>query len=319
MNSTLNRREFLELAGLASAGIAGVVFASGLHPARAATGNGAQADDFMFLQMSDTHWGFSGPAVNPDAAVTLEKAVATVNTLERQPDFIVFTGDLTHTTDDPQERRTRLAQFRDIAGKLKVKDVRFMAGEHDASLDHGEAYREFFGDLHYTFDHKGVHFIVLDNVSDPAGIVGAEQLKWLRADLDRVPRDTPIVVLTHRPLFDLYPDWDWYTRDGSDAIQALMPHEYVTVFYGHIHQEHHHQTGHIAHHAAKGLMYPLPAPGSVPKKAPIPWDAAKPYNGLGVRTVQAKASGAPYSLTELPVTKAVSQAEQFGIDPYGGA
>ena len=67
-------------------------------------------DDFFFLQMSDTHWGFTGPAVNPEAAVTLEKAVATVNSLERQPDFIVFTGDLTHTTDDPQERRTRLAQ-----------------------------------------------------------------------------------------------------------------------------------------------------------------------------------------------------------------
>jgi len=34
-----------------------------------------------------------------------------------------------------------------------------MPGEHDASLDRGEAYQEFFGDLHYTFDHNGVHFI----------------------------------------------------------------------------------------------------------------------------------------------------------------
>ncbi len=300
MNRTLKRREFLELAGLASAGVAGVVFASALPRAAAAK---SPKDDFMFLQMSDTHWGFTGPAVNPDAAVTLEKAVASVNGLERQPDFIVFTGDLTHTTDDPQERRNRLAQFRDIVSKLKVKDVRFMAGEHDAALDKGEAYREFFGDLHYTFDHKGIHFIVLDNVSDPAGAIGDTQLKWLRADLEHVDRDTPVVVLTHRPLFDLAPDWDWATRDGADAVQVLMSHEYVTVFYGHIHQEHHYQTGHIAHHAAKGLMYPLPAPLSVPKKAPIPWDPAKPYNGLGFRTVQTKSSGAPHSLTEWPVTK----------------
>src|ERR1700751_707358 len=126
MKSTVNRREFLEVAGLASAGIAGVVFASGLPHAAAA--KSARQDDFMFLQMSDTHWGFTGPAVNPDAAVTLQKAVATVNSLARQPDFIVFTGDLTHTTDDPQERRTRLAQFRDIVSKLKVKPVHFMAG-----------------------------------------------------------------------------------------------------------------------------------------------------------------------------------------------
>jgi calcineurin-like phosphoesterase family protein len=303
MKSTVNRREFLELAGLASTGIAGVVFASGLPPTRAAAANRTREDDFIFLQMSDTHWGFTGPAVNPDSAVTLPKAVDAVNSLERQPDFIVFTGDLTHTTDDAQERRTRLAQFRDIVGKLHAQNVRFMAGEHDASLDHGEAYHEFFGDLHYTFDHKGIHFIVLDNVSDPSGALGEAQLKWLRADLDHVDREAPIVVLTHRPLFDLAPDWDWATRDGAEAVQALMSHEYVTVFYGHIHQEHHHQTGHIAHHAAKGLMYPLPAPMSVPKKAPLPWDPAKPYGGLGFRTVQTKSSGAPYSLTELPLVE----------------
>jgi 3',5'-cyclic AMP phosphodiesterase CpdA len=233
----------------------------------------------------------------------LKKAVAAVNALDEQPDFIVFTGDLTHTTDDAQERRKRLAQFRDIVSKLQAKDVRFMAGEHDASLDRGEAYHEFFGDLHYTFDHKGIHFIVLDNVSDPTGAIGEAQLKWLRADLGHVDREAPVVVLTHRPLFDLAPDWDWATRDGAEAVQVLMSHEYVTVFYGHIHQEHHHQTGHIAHHAAKGLMFPLPAPMSVPKKAPLPWDSAKPYNGLGFRTVQAKSGDAPYSLTEWPAVK----------------
>ena len=305
MTTTINRREFLELAALAGAGIAGVVFASGLHPVSAAgrSAQGYEEGEFVFLQMSDTHWGFTGPAVNPEAAVTLEKAVGTVNALEQQPDFIVFTGDLTHTTDDPQERRTRLAQFRDIVSKLKVKTVHFMAGEHDAALDHGEAYREFFGDLHYTFDHKGVHFIVLDNVSDPTGSIGDAQLQWLRADLARLDRESPIVVLTHRPLFDLYPQWDWATRDGAEAVQALMPYEYVTVFYGHIHQEHHHLTGHIPHHSAKGLMFPLPAPGSVPKKAPIPWDPAHPYKGLGFRTVQAKAGGKEYPISEWPVTK----------------
>lgn len=299
---TINRREFLQLAGLAGAGIAGVAFSSGLHPRRAlAKADGS--DEFMFLQMSDTHWGFTGPAVNPDAGVTLQKAVASVNALDHAPDFIVFTGDLTHTTDDANERRTRLAQFRDIVSKLKVKTVRFMPGEHDASLDNGEAFREFFGDTHYTFDHKGVHFIVLDNVSDPAGAIGDAQLKWLRADLDHVDREAPIVVLTHRPLFDLYPQWDWATRDGADAIQALLPHEYVTVFYGHIHQENHHQTEHIAHHAAKSLMFPLPAPGSVPKKAPIPWDAAKPYNGLGFRGVRSKSGATDLAISEWPVTK----------------
>jgi len=49
------------------------------------------------VQLSDTHWGFKGPVLNPDADGTLQKAVAAVNALSFEPDFIVFTGDLTHT------------------------------------------------------------------------------------------------------------------------------------------------------------------------------------------------------------------------------
>jgi hypothetical protein len=301
--SGFDRRDFMKLAGLG-----GVVFASGLSglaaPARQAwAAEGAAQDDFFFVQMSDSHWGFSGPP-NPDAHGTLQKAVAAVNSLERQPDFIVFTGDLTHTTDDDKERRRRLGEFRDIVSALKVKTVHFMAGEHDASLDRGAAYQELFGKLNYTFDHKGVHFIVLDNVSDPTGSVGAAQLAWLKADLAQLDKEAPIVVLTHRPLFDLYPQWDWATRDGAAVIDALMPHEYVTVFYGHIHQEHHHMTGHIPHHAAKSLIFPQPAPGSQPKRTPVPWDPAAPYRGLGWRTVGAHRNDAQYTIAEHPAIKA---------------
>ena len=110
---------------------------------------------------------------------------------ETPPDFIVFTGDLTHTTDDPAERRRRMTEFRDIVAALKVKQVRFMPGEHDASLDRGAAYKEFFGDTFYSFDHKGVHFIALDNVSDPGARIGDEQLAWMKADLAKRAKDSP--------------------------------------------------------------------------------------------------------------------------------
>jgi hypothetical protein len=286
----IERRDFLKLAGLA-----GVTFTAGLFPGRPA---GAQAGtDFHFVQVSDTHWGYSGPA-NPDAAHTLEKAVATVNALPRQPDFIVFTGDLTHTTEDGQERRARMKRFREIVSALRVKDLRFLPGEHDASLDRGEAYREFFGETRYTFDHKGVHFIALDNVSDPAARLGDAQLAWLAADLAQRKRGDRIVVLTHRPLFDLQPQWDWTTADGPKAVELLMPFTNVAVLYGHIHQENHHMTGHIAHHAAKSLIFPLPAPGSQPKRTPLPYDAAMP--GLGTREVTVAQT---LGLLELPVVR----------------
>ena len=295
---TIDRRQFLKLGALGG----GAVLASSLAGC-AGMARGALEEDFYFVQLSDTHWGFNGPALNPDARGTLPKAIAAVNALEVQPDFIVFTGDLTHTTDDGVERRKRLAEFKQIASGLKNRNVRFMAGEHDASLDNGAAWKELFGPTYYAFDHKGVHFVAIDNVSDPAARIGEEQLAWLAADLGKQPKDARIVVLTHRPLFDLAPAWDWATRDGAQAIELLMPHPNVTVFYGHIHQEHHHMTGHIAHHSAKSLIFPLPAAGSQPKRDPIKWDASQPYKGLGFREVEAEAKGAKYGITELAVVK----------------
>ena len=287
----LDRRSFLKLAGLG-----GAVLVTGLP-----RGTQAAEESFLFVQLSDTHWGFQGPVVNPDPRGTLPKAIAAVNALPVEPDFIMFTGDLTHTTDDPAERRKRLTEFREQARMLKNPNVRFMAGEHDAALDKGEAWKEFFGKTHYTFDHKGVHFVCLDNVSDPAARLGDEQLDWMRDDLAKQDKDSRIVVFTHRPLFDLMPQWDWATRDGARAIDLLMPFRNVTVFYGHIHQEHHHATAHIEHHSAKSLIFPLPAPGSQPNRDPVRWDPAQPYRGLGYREVAAKNPPPKYAITEFPV------------------
>src|SRR5215472_3399336 len=297
MSDLMNRRDLLKLAGM---GVA--VFVSGTT-VRAGGSVQMKNESFYFVQLSDTHWGFNGPNINPDSQGTLKKAVAAVNGLDEQPDFIVFTGDLTQTTDDRKVRRDRMAEFRDIVSQLKVKTVRFMPGEHDASLDRGEAYQEFFGDLHYTFDYNGVHFIVLDNVSDPTAAVGDQQLQWLQADLRQMKSDARIVVLTHRPLFDLAPDWDWATRDGEAVINVLLQHPNVTVLYGHIHQEYHHITGHIAHHAAKSLMWALPEPGSQPKKTQIPWNAAEPYKGLGLRNIEAEMPQGNYKLEELSIAR----------------
>ena len=180
--------------------------------------------------------------------------------------------------------------MKEIAAGCARRQVRFFAGEHDASLDRGEAYLEVFGGaLNYTFDHKGVHFIVLDNTSQPAPVLGEAQLDWLRQDLARQPKEAPIVVLTHRPLFALYPQWDWATRDGDAAIALLSAHPNVTVFYGHIHHEHHHRTGQIEHHAALAVMFPLSPVGTAPQKTQLPWDAAQPFKGLGWRSVDVRA------------------------------
>jgi hypothetical protein len=291
MTMEMNRKDFLRLAGLG-----GVVFASSLGPWGRALAAGGQ--DFFFVQMTDTHWGFEGPP-NPEAKNTLKRAVAAVNALPSPPDFIMFTGDLTHAADDEKERQRRMAEFKAIVADLKVKEVKFIPGENDAGLDNGEMYRSMFGVGNYAFDHKGVHFVALDNVSDPNGLIGDTQLQWLRADLAKLDKAQPIVVFAHRPLFDLYPAWDWATKDGAKAIDILTPYQNVTVFYGHIHREHHQMTGKIAHHAAESLIFPFPPAGSQPKRLPVAWDAAHPFKDLGYRTIATKDPG--YQIETKPI------------------
>src|SRR5271155_2555560 len=81
--------------------------------------------DFTFVQLSDIHYGFNDPKINPDYAGTLQKAVDAVNKLDPQPDFVVVTGDLTHRAKTPDERIKRMSEVRTILSGLKVKDVRF--------------------------------------------------------------------------------------------------------------------------------------------------------------------------------------------------
>ena len=214
MPVTLSRRSLIRLAA-----VGGVVFASrlGVRPGYAAM------DEFYFVQLSDLHWGFQNPKVNPDPRATLEKAIAAINAAPHMPDFVVFTGDLTHITKDAQERRRRMGEVRAMLGTLKVNRQFYLPGEHDAALDRGAAFQEFFGPLHQAFDHKGLHFVALDNTSDPHGLIGDAQLAWLAADLKGRDPNEPIVVLAHRPLFALKPDWDWFTRDGDKAIALLSP------------------------------------------------------------------------------------------------
>lgn len=240
-----------------------------------------------FVQLSDTHWGFNNPKINPDFQGTLAKGLASVNALPDPLDFIIFTGDETHGTSNDAVRRQRMGEFKAFAAKLKASTVYYLPGEHDSSFDAAKDYTEFFGPTHYSFTLKGVTFIGLDNVTFGDGTLGDDQLAWLAGVLDRIPdKKAPLVLFAHRPFIDVYPKWGWKTDDGAKALDLLKPFSDVTLFYGHIHQLRKDGSGSFTQYAAQGMMFPLPAPGSTEKPDPVAWDPAAPYRGLGFRTVR---------------------------------
>ena len=292
-----DRRKFLKVSGI-SIGI-GALFQVAPRLASGSAGeeirrvlrgkNGEAIRPFSFVQMSDTHVGFSGPP-DPLGTKAFENAVATINRLPQPPDLILVTGDLTHDSEDRGEHAKRMKRFQEIAAGLKVKSVKCIPGEHDAGLDGGALFRDVFGETFYSFDHRGVHFIGLDNVSRAKPEVGPEQLAWLKKDLSRFPKSAPIVVFTHRPLFDLKPEWEWFTSDGDDVMNALAPYENVTVLYGHIHRQHTMHSGNAAHYAARSLIFAFPDPEAGVEKKPIAFDKDQPFKNLGLRVVREGAS-----------------------------
>jgi 3',5'-cyclic AMP phosphodiesterase CpdA len=294
-----NRRTFLKVIG-ASIGM-GTLYA--VRPALGADeegkellrllgrANGEEFAPFSFVQLSDAHVGFSGPP-NPLGTVAFERAVEVINGLEQRPDLVLFTGDLTHDTEAPGEHAERMRLFQKIAGRIEVPLVKCVPGEHDTGLDGGELYRSVFGPTYYSFDHRGVHFIALDNVSRAKPEVGPEQIAWLKKDISRFPKTAPIVVFTHRPLFDLKPEWEWFTDDGDEVLNLLAPYQNVTVLYGHIHRHDEREIHHTRHYAARSLIFGFPDPESDVEKKPLPFDKEHPFQNLGIRLVQEKSATA---------------------------
>jgi len=289
-----DRRSFLKIAGSALG--VGVLYSA--YPAAAATrgaaaglfdalgrANGEKVEPFSFVQLSDAHVGFNGPP-DPLGTKAFERAVEMINGLPQRPDLVLFTGDLTHDTEERDVHVQRMKQFQEISKRINVPMIKCVPGEHDAGLDAGVLYREFFGESHYSFDHKGVHFVALDNVSRAKPEIGSEQLAWLKKDLQRFPKSAPIVVFTHRPLFDLRPEWEWFTSDGDDVMNVLSAYDNLTVLYGHIHRDDEHETGPVHHYAARSLIFAFPDPASTagPRK-PIPFDKDRPFKNLGIRSV----------------------------------
>jgi 3',5'-cyclic AMP phosphodiesterase CpdA len=330
MNPT-DRRSFLKIAG-SSLGI-GVLYSA--YPAASATGeagnlfsllgraNGERVTPFSFVQLSDAHVGFNGPP-DPLGTKAFERAVEMVNSLAQRPDLVLFTGDLTHDTEDRDVHVLRMKQFQEISRRIHVPLIKCVPGEHDAGLDNGALYREFFGESHYSFDHRGVHFVALDNVSRAKPEVGTEQLAWLRKDLARFPRSAPIVVFTHRPLFDLRPEWEWFTSDGDDVMNVLSGYDNVTVLYGHIHRDDEHAIGPVHHYAARSLIFAFPDPtGAAGPRKPIPFDKDHPFKNLGIRTVSCNGkmqpNSNPLSIEDVELTarefRGINGAQQMLKEP----
>jgi 3',5'-cyclic AMP phosphodiesterase CpdA len=245
------------------------------------------AGELSFVQISDSHMGFNKPA-NTDVAGTLKAAVDKINALEKAPEFLLHTGDISHLSK-PEEFDTV-----DQILKATRKEVFFVPGEHDVLNDDGAQFHERYGKASkgsgwYSFDKKGVHFVGLVNVMNlkagGLGTLGHDQLEWLEDDVKHLKSSTPIVVFAHIPLWSVYPEWGWGTEDSAQALAYLKKFGSVTVLNGHIHQTMQKVEGNVTFHTAASTAFPQPQPGKADSPGPMKVPAEQLRSILGITEV----------------------------------
>ena len=304
---SLDRRSFVKVAAAAfGAAAAHGVTPHSFQPVRVAYAQGAgpaaKREAFHFAYISDSH--LYDRTINDRFVNALMRAVDDVNSMDPQPDFVFYGGDLAQL-GQPKELELGAQILKNVKAPM-----RFMVGEHDWFLDMGEKWKELFGKPTYSFDHKGVHCVVvnsvvekdfwtarkmspmdrmktvagLDNGVQSSFMVGAEQRKWLEDDLKKIPATTPIIVFSHSPLYKLYKPWNFWTDDAEDVQAILKRFQSVVVFHGHTHQLLTNRIGNIHFHGFLSTAWPWPyAPQGMPEMTiqmgrPDPFD---PHDGCG--------------------------------------
>jgi Icc protein len=309
----LGRRDFMKAAGIvaATAAASGRILPQSFQPVDVVHAD-APEKSFRFAYISDSH--LYEKSLNERFVRSILKAVDDVNAMSPQPDFVLYGGDLAQL-GQPGE----LSEGAQILKALKAP-VKMMVGEHDWYLDMGEKWRSLFGKDIYSFDHKGVHFVVLNSVivedywtspklspmdrmlamaqlDNPNGrpfTVGDAQRDWLKNDLAKVKTHTPVIVFSHSPLYKIYKAWNFWTDDAEEVQKLLAPFKSATVIHGHTHQMLTNRIGNIHFHGMLSTAWPWPyAPQGLPKVL-VRMNRADPFDeldGCGDGTIDVLGAG----------------------------
>jgi hypothetical protein len=134
-----------------------------------------------------------------------------------------------------------------------------------------------------TAEQRMLEMAGLDNPNGSPFMVGEAQLAWLRDDLAKVAKDTPVVVFSHSPIQKIYKGWNFWTEEAEEVQALLRPFTDATVIYGHVHQIQYNQIDNITFHAVMATAWPWPYPQSYVQaeshlpKLTVPMNRADPF------------------------------------------
>jgi Icc protein len=203
----MNRRQFLSLSAMAYLGATH-------RTSTVARLNSQDIRDFDVAFITDVHIERGGIAV-----AKFGETVAEINSLK--PAFVWDMGDMSLYPNSGEA-------YRDCAKQFQMP-LYACPGNHDIALNDAnprKLFNDYFGRAYYSFDFGGVHFITIDGntVIERQGTntidacLDPRQMVWLKADLEGVPKQTPIICGIHIPIVSTY-----IKRRGGGAFPKDFP------------------------------------------------------------------------------------------------
>jgi len=216
-----------------------------------------EENGFSFAFLTDIHlqpeWG---------AEAGFQWAIREVNKL--QPDFVITGGDLVMDVLNQSYGRSDSLYnlYKKLSGKFDMPVYNTMGNHENYGWQRNEEgieqhpeygkgmYEERIGPRYYSFDHKGWHFIILDDVylKEPgvyAGRVDDEQLAWIIKDLEKVDKLTPIAISVHIPFITSAAQISRGSMAGNsegmvasnsgDVLKLFSEYNLRLVLQGHLH------------------------------------------------------------------------------------
>ncbi|MHA7101526.1 metallophosphoesterase family protein [Roseivirga pacifica] len=194
----MKRRNWLKQTGLA-------VGASAVAPMAVAT-TAHKKVALKVAHITDVH-------ITPDAVSRFQACLEEI-VKKHRVDFFLNGGDSIMAADYSDITRDRVTELwaawdEGIAGVKKKFEVHSCLGNHDmwwaapnkSDKMYGKDYvveRLGISKRYYSFDKAGWHFVILDGNNDGTTL-DAAQMEWLKADLDALAPNTPVVMMSHYP------------------------------------------------------------------------------------------------------------------------
>lgn len=266
MISNISRRKFIGIGSVAAAGFLASPFI---------LANRKNKRLIRFGMISDIHYADREPARNRYYRQSLEKLYEFIEVMNKEKvAFVVELGDFKDQDEVPNQANTLkyLDEVESVFQKFNGPTYHVL-GNHDMDgitktqfLEHVENTGIPKDKNYYSFDQKGVHFIVLDgnytsdgrdyNKDNYRGVeswIPETQVNWLRKDL--AENKLPAIVFIHQLLGDSK-GMKKSAQNAPEVREVLEKSGNVhCVFEGHVNSERHSQIKHIHYYSLISTVY----------------------------------------------------------------